>query len=145
MAECVPIGHVEAGHRHADQALPAQQSEFCVHRLHQVERSQRLADQFAADLLDQIQKRLQCQFSVGKDIGMADNALISLDIDQDQWAGIDDAKGVLHGTLERHDDGSRLDGADGCNWFASWSFPHSTLYHRSSRGAAQSVATNSIR
>ena len=57
LAQRVPERHVEAGHRHADQALPAEQSEFCVHRRHQVERRDGLAGEVAADLLDQQHQR----------------------------------------------------------------------------------------
>ena len=77
-----------------------EQPEFGVHRLHQVVRRDRFAGQLAPDLLDQMHERLQRQLGVGKDVGVAGDALIGLHIDQDQRAHIDHAERVLHGTLE---------------------------------------------
>ena len=144
LAQRVPERHVEARHRHADQALPAEQSEFRVHRRHQVERRDRLAGQVAADLLDQVHQRLERQPRVGEDVGASGDALIGLDIDQHQRRRLDHAEGVLHRPRDRRDDGPCLDAANGWTWLRSCLFPHSTLYHRTSRGAAQSVAIASI-
>jgi hypothetical protein len=108
---------------HADQALPAEQSEFRIHRCHQVERDDRLADQLAANLLDEMHERLQRKIGLGKDVGVAGDALIGLDIDQHQRAGAERAKRSFDGTLERHHDGSRLHAADRGDGFAHLSFP----------------------
>ena len=112
MAERIPIGHVEAGDRHTNEPLPAEQAEFRVHRRHQVERHDRFADQLTADLLDQMHERLQRQIGVGEDVGAAGDALVGLDIDQHQRAGGERTERSFYWTLERHHDGSRLHPAD---------------------------------
>ena len=73
------------------------------------------------------------QLGVGEDVGAAGDALVGLDVDQHQRRPTSiDAEGVFHGTLERHDDASRLDAADRWDVICSClTFPHSTRrYHR---------------
>jgi hypothetical protein len=113
LAERVPEGHVEAGYRHADQTLPAEQPEFGIHGSHQVKRRDRLAGQITADLFDQLHQRPKCQPGVGKDIGVSGNALIGRDIDQHQGCCLDDAERVFHGPRDRRDHRPGFDAANG--------------------------------
>ena len=112
LAQRVPERHVEAGHRHADQALPPQQPELGVHRRHQINRCDGLAGEVAADLLDQQHQRFQRQRCVGEDIGVAGNALIGLDINQHQGGRLDHAEGVFDRPGDRRDDGAGPDAAN---------------------------------
>jgi hypothetical protein len=122
LAECIPIGHVEAGDGHANEPLPAEQPEFRVHRAHQVERRDRFGDQLAADLLDQVHQGFERQIGIGEDVSVAGDALVGLDIDQHQRAGGEHAERSFYGTLERHHDGSRLHPAD-CRDSLAHAFP----------------------
>ena len=95
-AQHIPERHVEARHRHADKALPAEQPESGIHRSHQVERGDLFADEFAADFLDQLHQRPERQPGVGKDIGATANSMIGSDIDQHQRCRADHPEGVFH-------------------------------------------------
>ena len=56
----------------------------------------------------------------------------------------DDAEGVLHRPRDRCDHGLARDAEPWPARLHSFLCPHSTLYHRTMRGAAQSVAIVSI-
>src|SRR5262249_31326803 len=106
-------------------------------------------DELAADLLDEMHKRLQRHLAVGKEIGASADALIGRDVDQQQRRHVDDAERILHGTGHRCDDGACLNALDGGRALAHFRFlglfltRYSTAYHRTKRGAAQSIATDS--
>ena len=68
LTERIPIGHVETAHRHADEALPPEQPEFRIHRRHQIVWRDWPADEFAADLFDQMNQRLHRHLGVGEDV-----------------------------------------------------------------------------
>src|SRR5947207_15296914 len=90
-------------------------------------------------------QRLQRHLAVGENVGTPGHALIGGDIDQHQWRCLEDAEGVLEQPLERHDDRACFHAANLRRGSWHGSFPQLTLYKRRSRGAVQSVPTDSSR
>jgi hypothetical protein len=58
-------------------------------------------------------QRPQRESGVGEDVGPAGNALIGLDVDQDDRRSVDGREGGLHGPGDRHHKAAGPDAADG--------------------------------
>ena len=81
LTERIPERHVEAGDRHADETLPAEQPEFGVQGGHQVERDDRFADELASNLFDEHDQRFQREPVVAEEVGVTGHALVGGDVD----------------------------------------------------------------
>ena len=80
----IPTGRVEARHRHAHDALDADQRETLGELRPELRRFDRVAFDHALDLAEQAHNRGDCRAQITEQIGAAGDALLRFEIDQEQ-------------------------------------------------------------
>ncbi len=116
LRERVPRRHVEARHRHAHDALHADQGEALGEPGPQVERRDALALGHTRDLLEDLRDRRHGGGEIAPEIGAAGDALLGLEIDQQQRRLGDGAAAGAERIGHRHLDRDGADAADRQEW-----------------------------